>query len=221
MTEKPHKKKLNLTDSQDTIDDRQFQNPDKTHFRIKFPKFADKCHETNEGAEWLVCEALSDYYLERFRVVGSNQLRSGKFFQQSWTHQAMFYRLMKKFAAATRSKDDAVGVSKTELLAYMKRAQNLSASSIETIISTALKEGFIETVRWHKDKRITLYYLSPESVVDFMAQGMENAYDASMASGLPMYLLMLEKFRSEDEKNQTVGEILREFLLKSKGKINQ
>ena len=68
------------------------------------------------------------------------------------------------------------------------------------------------TAEWNADTRIKLLYLTPESVTDFMAQGLENATDASMSNSLPEVHLMLDKHRSEDDAYETVGEILRRFM---------
>jgi len=204
------KPNYNLTDKQNEIDAAPLKKV--SHFRKNYPEFADLMHSTGDKAEWLVAESLSEYYLQRFRVIGANTLPSGSFFQISWTHQALFYRLFKKIASCARTGDDAIGVSRKEVAQYMKLAQNKSHGAISKIIADGLAGGFIDETTWHLDARIKVLYLTPIGLTDFMDQGLENAITASMSSALPEFLLMLDKHRSEDDDYEPVGQILRRFL---------
>lgn len=206
---KKKKTNYNLTDKQNEID---ATPKEVSHFRENYPEFADLMHSTGDKAEWRVGEALAEYYLQRFRGIGANSLSSGSFFQISWTHQALFYRLFKKIASCARTGDDAVGVSRKEVAQYMKLAQNKSHGAIYKIIADGLADGFIAETRWHLDERIKMLYLTPVGLTDFMDQGLENAIAASMTSALPEFLLMLDKHRSEDDDYKPVGKILRRFL---------
>ena len=165
MNKKKNKENVNLTEQQFVIENTKNKPP--TTFRKKYSDFADLCHSTCDATEWLVGEALADYYLQRFRVIGKNQLPSGNFFQQSWTHQALFYRLYKKFCQSTRMRDDAIGVSRKEVYQYMKNAGNESRNTITKIINEAVSGGFVGEAAWFKDERIKLLYLTPESLTDF------------------------------------------------------
>ena len=201
---------INVTDIEDFRDREEGTKP--TTFRERHGDFADIVQATGDKAEWIVCEALSSFYLQRFRMVGNNILPSGVFFQQSWTHQALFYRLMKRFAACAQAGDDRVGVSQKEVASYMRMAQGRSHRHVRTIISEAVEAGYVGKADWNADTRIKLLYLMPESVTDFMAQGLENAIDASMSNSLPEVHLMLDKHRSEDDAYEAVGNILRRFM---------
>lgn len=209
-------KKDKLNDEVNVTDIEDYRDKDKprgeTSFRQKHGDFADAAQATGDKAEWLVCEALSAFYLQRFRMVGRNILPSAVFFQLSWTHQALFYRLMKKFAESTRSGDDRTGVSQQEVARYMRMAQGKSHSHVNRIIAEALEAGFIGKATWNADERIKVLYLTPESVTDFMHQGLENAIDASMSNSLPELHLMLEKHRAEDDDYKNVGQVLRDFM---------
>ena len=204
------KTNYNVTDKQNEIEASPI--PEITKFRKNHSEFADLMHSTGNKAEWLVSEALADFYLQRFRIIGANSLPSGSFFQISWTHQALFYRLLKKIASCARTGDDAVGVSRKEVVQYMKLAQNKSHGAISKIIADALAGGFIEETQWHLDARIKVLYLTPIGLTDFMHQGLENAFTATMSSALAEYFLMLDKHREDDDDYKPVGEILRRFL---------
>ena len=201
---------INVTDVENKIEN--LPKKPITDFRKNYSDFADLMHSTGDKAEWLVAESLSEYYLQRFRVVGSNTLQSGSFFQISWTHQALFYRLLKKVASCARTGDDAIGVSRKEVVQYMKLAQHKSHGAISQIIANGLADGFIAETPWHLDERMKMLYLTPVGLTDFMDQGLENAFAASMSSALPELLLMLDKHRSEDDDRENVGAILRQFL---------
>ena len=210
MNKKKNKENVNLTEQQFVIENTK-EKPTTT-FRKKYSDFADICQSTSDATEWLVGEALADFYLQRFRIIGKNTLNSGNFFQQSWTHQALFYRLYKKFCQSTRMRDDAIGVSRKEVSQYMKNAKNESHGTITKIISDAVAGGYVGETAWFKDSRIKLLYLTPQSVTDFKYQGLENSFDASINTSLAELMLMLEKHRQEDGDNQTVGQILWDFL---------
>ena len=210
MNKKKNKENVNLTEQQFVIENTK--NKHTTTFRKKHSEFADICHSTSDKTEWIVGEALADFYLQRFRIIGKNTLSSGIFFKQSWTHQALFYRLYKKFCQSTRMKDDAIGVSRKEVSQYMKNAKNESQGTITKIISDAVSGGFVGEAAWSRDERIKLLYLTPQSVTDFKFQGLENSFDASISTSLAEVMLMLEKHRSEDDEYQTVGQILWDFL---------
>tara|TARA_E500000305_G_scaffold37281_1_gene28636 strand:+ start:2443 stop:3087 length:645 start_codon:yes stop_codon:yes gene_type:complete len=204
------KPNLNLTDKQNEMDAAPIQ--EITKFRKNHSEFADLMHSTGNKAEWLVSEALAENYLQRFRVMGANTLQSGSFFQISWTHQALFYRLLKKIASCARTGDDAVGVSRKEVAQYMKLAQNKSHGAISKIISDGLAGGYIDETPWHLDARIKVLYLTPIGLTDFMDQGLENAFTATMSSALAESFLMLDKHRLENDDYEPVGKILRRFL---------
>lgn len=182
-----------------------------TTFRTRHGDFADAVFATGNKAEWVVCEALSAFYLQRFRTIGRNILPSGVFFQQSWTHQALFYRLMQRFAACAQSGDDRVGVSRKEVVRYMRMAQNKSFNTVGKIIADGIEAGYVGDSAYAADSRIKLLYLTPESVSDFMKQGLENAIDASMGNSLPEVHLMLDEHRQQDDY-KAVGEILGDFM---------
>ena len=202
--------KINVTDLEDFRDREKGSKP--TTFRERHGDFADIVQETGDKAEWIVCEALSSFYLQRFRTVGNNTSPSGVFFQQSFTHQALFYRLMQRFAACAQSGDDRVGVSQREVVTYMRMPQGRSGRHVDTIIGEGVEAGFVGKADWNRDTRIKLLYLTPESVTDFMQQGLEAAIDASMGNSLPEVHLMLDKHRSEDDAYEAVGDILRRFM---------
>ena len=94
----------------------------------------------------------------------------------------------------------------------MKNAKNESHGTITKIISDAVAGGYVGETAWFKDSRIKLLYLTPQSVTDFKYQGLENSFDASINTSLAELMLMLEKHRQEDGDNQTVGQILWDFL---------
>ena len=200
---------INVTELEKFRDQHKVTAP--TSFRQRHGDFADVVQATGNKAEWIVCEALSSFYLQRFRMVGKNILPSGVFFQQSWTHQALFYRLMKRFAACAQSGDDRVGVSRKEVVRYMRMAQNKSFNTVGKIIADGIEAGYIGEATWNADSRIKLLYLTPESVSDFMKQGLENAIDASMGNSLPEVHLMLDEHRQQDAY-KAVGEILGDFM---------
>lgn len=183
-----------------------------TKFRSEHGEFADVVAATRHKSEWLACEALSSFYLQRFRTYGKNILPSGTFFQLSWTHQALFYRLMKRFAACAQVGDDRVGVSRQEVVRYMRMAQGKSYNTVAKIIVDAIGAGYVGETTSNVDSRIKVLFLTPISVTDFMFQGFENAHDASAENSLPELWLMLEKQRSQEEDDETVGDVLRNFM---------
>ncbi len=192
-------------------DEQNYSSFGPTKFREVYGEFADVVQATGYKSEWLVCEALSSFYLQKFRTNGKNILPSSMFFQLSWTHQALFYRLMKRFAAAAQVADDRVGVSRQELVRYMRMAQGKSYNTVSKIIADSISAGYVGETTSNYDSRIKLLFLTPISVSDFMFQGFENAYDAGAENSLPELFLMLEKHREKDDY-ETVGDVLRNFM---------
>jgi|GEM_PF-3391468 len=199
-----------LTDFERLRDQQNYNGP--TEFSQRHGAFGDVVKATGHKSEWLVCEALSSFYLQRFRSYGNNTLPSGTFFQLSWTHQALFYRLMKRFAACAQVANDRVGVSRQEVVHYMRMAQGKSSNTISKIIADAIDAGYVGETTSNFDNRIKLLFLTPTSVTDFMFQGFENAHGASAENSLPELFLMLEKQRFQEENYETVGDILRNFM---------
>ena len=61
----------------------------------------------------------------------------------------------------------------------------MSDRNVLRTISEAVEAGFIEKTTWWRDERVTVCYLSPLSIAEYLDIGIQRHFKAAFAAGLP------------------------------------
>ena len=165
MTDNPKKKKISA-------------------FRKDDPDLLDLLYSEKDKTEWALIISLCKFHLSRIGAFGSNTL-SGKWFQRSWAHQILFYRLLLAQCEAVLAEQDSCGVARTELMGYMKQANQESYNTINKILVEGVASGFIKETHWSADARVKIFFLSPQSIKEYFVTGAEAQITALQSSDLP------------------------------------
>lgn len=156
-----------------------------SHFQTEYQEFTDVCLENRDKIEWDLCIGISTFYLERMKTMGHGLRKSGKFFQETWAHQVLFYRLLLAAAQAVQTSNSMrMGVAKEELVEAMSHANNASERTCEQIFADGTAGGWIGKLKWWKDNRVTVYYLTPESVAEYLDRGLKTHMRSARAGNL-------------------------------------
>lgn len=184
----------NVTDFERAKVDRDYEHDiDETAYSRRYPDDLAAMHQSKDSPEWLLTEAISKFYLERLRTIGSNKLSTGVWYQQSWTHQILFYRLLLHHASTIRQGGNTLGVSRKECLAYMKMVRGESYNTLQKILSEGMEAGHLEQTDYGNDKRNKVLFLPPTSVYDYIKQGLDSVIRAAASSDLVRALEEVER----------------------------
>jgi len=152
----------------------------------RHPKFADYLLSTADHEVWEFAHAASRFYIERYSQLQEiDRTPSAKFWHKSNVTRLLFYRLMERTASMIAVKNVRVGLPQNELVSFLTKSCRVSDRNVLRTISEAVDAGFIEKTTWWRDERITVCYLSPISIAEYLDIGIQRHFKAAFAAGLP------------------------------------
>ena len=152
----------------------------------RHPGFAEYLLSTADHEVWEFAHAASRFYIERYSQLQEiDRTPSAKFWHKSNVTRLLFYRLMERTASMIAVKNVRVGLPQNELVSFLTKSCRVSDRNVLRTISEAVDAGFIEKTTWWRDERITVCYLSPISIAEYLDIGIQRHFKAAFAAGLP------------------------------------
>ena len=164
----------------------------------RHPKFAEYLLSTSDHEVWEYVHSVSKFYINRYsQLLENDRMPSAKFWHKNRVTQLLFYRLMERTSSMIAMENVAVGLPQLELVEFLKTSCRVTERTVSRTIDEAVELGFIEKTTWWRDERITVCYLSPQSIAEYLEVGVIRHFQAAWSAGVS---LANERFNAVIEK---------------------
>ena len=152
----------------------------------KHPGFSEYLLSTSGHEVWELAHSISRFYIERLaQLEDVNRAPSAKFWHNTRVQQLMFYRLLERASSVISVGGIAVGLPQKELVTMISKTCQVSERNVLRVIDDAVDRGFMEKTTWWRDSRVTVCYLSPRSLAEYLDYGITRHFKAAYQAGLP------------------------------------
>lgn len=173
------------------------------HIVKNYPKFSKYLQSTCEHEIWGYIHSVAQFYIQRYaQYAEENRKGSAKFWHQSNTSKLMFFRLLERTALVIGKGKIEYGMPQNELVAFIKASCGASSRTVTELCTTAIEAGYLETTPWWKDKRVTIVYLSPLSIAEYVEYGIMRHYWSAHGAGMSAANQRLEAALAETRDDQ-------------------
>lgn len=164
----------------------------------RYPKFVEYLLSTSDHEVWSYIHSVSRFYINRYsQLLEIDRMPSAKFWHKNRVTQLLFYRLMERTASMISVQNVAVGLPQLELVEFLRTSCRVSERKVVRTIDEAVELGFIEKTNWWRDERVTVCFLSPQSIAEYLEVGVMRHFQAAWSAGVPM---ANERFNAAIEK---------------------
>lgn len=151
----------------------------------RYPKFAEYLLSTSDHEVWEYIHSVSKFYINRYsQLLEIDRMPSAKFWHKNRVTQLLFYRLIERTALMVAEKNAAIGLPQLELIEFLSTSCRVAERKVSRTIDEAVKMGFIEKTTWWRDERITVCYLSPQSIAEYLEVGVMRHFQAAWSAGV-------------------------------------
>ena len=169
----------------------------------KYPEFSEYLQSTCDHEIWGYIHSVAQFYIQRYvQYAEENRKGSAKFWHQNNASKLMFYRLLERTALVMGKGNIAFGMPQNELSAFIKASCGASQRTVAELCTTASNAGYLEMTPWWKDKRVTIVYLSPLSIAEYVEFGIMRHYWSAHAAGVSAANIRLESALAETADDQ-------------------
>ena len=151
----------------------------------RHPKFAEYLLSTTDHEVWEYIHSVSKFYINRYsQLLEVDRMPTAKFWHKNRVTQLLFYRLMERTSSMIAVENIAVGLPQLELIEFLSTSCRVSERKVSRTIDEAVELGFIEKTTWWRDERITVCYLSPQSIAEYLEVGVMRHFQAAWSAGV-------------------------------------
>mgnify|MGYP003147838128 CR=1 FL=1 len=152
----------------------------------RYPNFSEYMMETADHEVWEYVHSVSRFYIERYsQLLEIDRLPSARYWHKNRVTQLLFYRLMERTASMMSVNNIAIGLPQKELVSFLSTSCRVSERHALREIDGAVKHGFVEKTHWWRDERVTVLFLSPISIAEYLEVGVMRHFQAAIAAGIP------------------------------------
>lgn len=218
MERKKKQNIVNFTNIQNKFDQVPDDNQGNvTFFEEEYGEFLEGCIETAHFKEWDMALGVCEFQLEKQSAAGY-ATGSARYWQESKTHQVLFYLLLRSFTAGIQAHSNRVGVPQKEALAWMAHVSKDTQKTCKAIIKRGLDAGYIAEHRWWLDARANVICLTPLSISEYMDIGIQTHIRAAAKANLPELNVVLDEDRQKLTHHIDLGGRLKAIAKKFIGK---
>ena len=151
----------------------------------RHPEFAEYLLSTSDHEVWEYVHSVSKFYINRYsQLLEIDRMPSAKFWHKDRVTQLLFYRLMERTSSMIAVQNVAVGLPQLELVEFLSTSCRVSERKVVRTIDEAVELGFIEKTTWWRDERITVCFLSPRSILEYLEVGVMRHFRAAWSAGV-------------------------------------
>jgi hypothetical protein len=151
----------------------------------RHPEFAEYLLSTADHEVWEYVHSVSKFYINRYsQLLETGRMPSAKFWHKNRVTQLLFYRLIERTASMVAEKNVKIGLPQLELIEFLSTSCRVSERTVGRTIDEAVELGFIEKTTWWRDERITVCFLSPQSIAEYLEVGVMRHFRAAWSAGL-------------------------------------
>ena len=152
----------------------------------RHPEFSEYMLSTADHEVWEYVHSVSRFYIERYsQLLEIDRMPSAKFWHKNRVTQLLFYRLMERTASMMAVKKIAIGLPQNELVQFLSKSCRVGERNILRTIDEAVESGFVEKTTWWRDERVTVCFLSPISIAEYLEVGVMQHFQSAIAAGIP------------------------------------